>query len=468
MIDNFKTQGATLQSYLKKTIFLSLFFTLLFSFNSLSIQAQSQNLTITVNKVTLRQFFSKIESQTNYKFSFRDALVDQINNVTFQAESQSINQILSKVLDTYGLKYEIEGSNILITSKTISTPNSNEKKRKLQGSIFDKNTGEALIGANIIIKGTSTGTISDYNGNFNLDVNDNSVLTINYIGYKKIEIPVGQNQKIKVQLEDNAFNINEVVVVGYGTSKKMDLTSSISSISAKDLKSQPAVSSETFLQGRAAGVQVASNSGAPGSTVSVKIRGVVSSGNTEPLYVVDGMPMSSGGGDNSFGINSLNPSDIESIQILKDASSAAIYGSRGSNGVVLITTKRGKSGKPTINLETYFGTQNQAHKISVLNKNQYKQYYDMLGPYQIKATSNPDYAVFSDSKLYETLPDIDWQNQIFNSAPTSNVQLSLSGGSENSVFMISVGNTSQDGLVKGSTYNRTNFRINSDHTINKW
>jgi len=468
MIDYLKTQSETTHKHFKRVTFFSLFFAMLFSMNSLSIQAQTQNLSLSVNKVTLRQFFSKIETQSNYKFSFRDVVVDQIDNITYQATNQTINQILSEVLDGYGLKFEIDGSNIVVTSKTVAAPKKNDKNRRLQGSILDKKTGEALIGANIMIKGSNTRTISDYNGNFEIEVNDNSVLAINYIGYSKVEIPVGQSQKLKVQLEDNALNVNEVVVIGYGSAKKVDLTSSISSISAKDLKSQPAVSSEIFLQGRAAGVQVATNTGAPGSTVSVKIRGVVSSGNTDPLYVVDGMPMSSGTGDNSFGINSLNPSDIESIQILKDASSAAIYGSRGSNGVVLITTKRGKSGKPTINLETYYGTQNQAHKISVLNKNQYKQYYDMLGPYQIKASSNAEYGVFTDPALYATLPDIDWQSKIFNTAPTSNVQLSLSGGSESSVFMVSLGNTSQDGLVKGSTYNRTNFRINSDHTINKW
>ena len=362
----------------------------------------------------------------------------------------------------------------MLAQTTTDNKSENSKSSKVRGKVTDKNTGETLIGASVVVKGTTTGTTSDMDGNFTLEIpNDQATLIINYVGYKKIEIPIVKGSDMKILLESNSVTMNEVVVVGYGTSKKLDLTSSISSISAKDLKSMPAVSSESFLQGRATGVQVASNTGAPGSSVSVKIRGVVTTGSSQPLYVVDGMPMASSGGDNSFGINSLNPSDIESIQILKDASSAAIYGSRGSNGVILITTKRGKSGKPTVTLSTYYGTQTQAHKISVLNKDQYKQYYDMLGIYKHANKANTydnikPYDAFNDPTLFAALPNVDWQNEIFTSAPTSNVQLSMAGGTDNSAFMISVGNTSQNGMVAGSDYNRTNLRINSDHTINKW
>lgn len=432
--------------------------------SSMNVNAQSGTLDLTVTKVSLRQLFDKIESQSNYKFSYRDILVDDASNITLQVSKATINDILNKVLPARGLKHEIEGTNIVITKKAV-TKSLNTEKKKLQGVINDKNKNEPLIGATILIKGTKNGTITDLDGKFNLDVDEDAVLVINYIGYKKVEIPVRNTTNIIVQLEENSISINEVVVVGYGTQKKLDLTSSISTISASDMKNVVASSSESMLQGRAAGIQVSTNSGAPGSTVSVKIRGVVTTGNAEPLYVVDGMPMSSGGGDNKFGMNSINPSDIESVQILKDASSAAIYGSRGSNGVVLITTKRGKSGKPTINLESYYGMQYQANRISVLNKDQYKQYYDALGIY--KPTSS-NFSDFNDPAFFAALPNFDWQNEIFTPAPTSNLQLSVSGGNENSVFMISAGNTSQNGLVTGSDFNRTNFRINSDHTINKW
>ena len=268
-----------------------------------------------------------------------------------------------------------------------------------------------------------------------------------------------------IALAESVIGLNEVAIIGYGTQKKQDFTSAISSISGKDIKGIPTISTDALLQGKAAGVQVMTNTGAPGSSVSVKIRGIVTTGDAQPLYVVDGMPMASGRGDNYFGINSLNPGDIESIQILKDASSAAIYGSRGSNGVVLITTKRGKTGKPRISFDSYYGVQSQANRIDVLNKDQYKQYYELLRPYRKRTADYPD---FEDSTLFAALPNFDWQKEIFANAPTSNVQLSVSGGNENSVYLISVGNTTQAGLVNRSDYNRTNFRINSDHTITKW
>ena len=337
---------------------------------------------------------------------------------------------------------------------------------KIHGTVTDKKTGESVIGATVLVKGTSNGTISDVNGNYNLTVPDNeAIIVYSYVGYKTVEIPANGSSAMNIKLEENVQEMEDVVVIGYGTQKRQDLSSAISTISSKDIKDVPAMTTDALLQGKAAGVQVMTNTGAPGSPVSVKIRGVVTTGNSQPLYVVDGMPMASGTGDNAFGINSLNPGDIESIQILKDASSAAIYGSRGSNGVVLITTKRGKSGKPSITLESFYGIQSQAKRMAVLNKDQYKQYYDLLSPYRAKAAN---YADYEDPVLFTALPNFDWQNEIFTPAPTSNIQLSLSGGNENSVFMISVGNSSQAGMVSGSDYNRTNFRINSDHTITKW
>lgn len=338
----------------------------------------------------------------------------------------------------------------------------NAQEINVQGQITDTE-GDPLIGVTVIIKGTNTGTITDNNGRYSLDnVSADATLVFSYVGFLSEEIPVEGRTVIDLVLMPDIKMLDELIVVGYGTQKKLDLTSAISSIDVDDLNSTPAINTETFIQGRTAGVFVASNTGAPGSSVSVKVRGVVTTGNSEPLYVVDGMPMASGGGDNKFGINSLNPNDIESIQILKDASSAAIYGSRGSNGVVLITTKRGKKGKPTINLNAYYGIQEQPRRIDVLDKQQYKQYYDLLG------NAGPDYESFNDPELFEQLPDFDWQNEIFSMAPTSNLQFSISGGNENSTYMMSIGNNQQDGMVKGSDYNRSNFRINSDHNITKW
>jgi len=337
------------------------------------------------------------------------------------------------------------------------------QKPKVTGKVTDKKTGETIIGATVLVKGTSIGTITDLNGAFALDIPDeNSIIAVSYVGYVTLEKPADCNAPMLFELVENLLDLEEVVVVGYGTQKKLDLTSAISTISVNNMKSTPTINTETFMQGRAAGVMVAANTGAPGSTVTVKIRGVVTTGNSDPLYIVDGIPMAEGGVDNKFGINSLNPYDIESIQILKDASSAAIYGSRASNGVVLITTKRGKEGKMSFNLESYYGMQYQARRIDVLNKAQFKQYYDMLGQFA------PRYDDFDDPAKFAELPDFDWQKEIFTPAPTSNIQFSVSGGNEKSVFMISLGNNAVSGLVKNSNFNRSNLRINSDHKINKW
>lgn len=344
-----------------------------------------------------------------------------------------------------------------------------------KGVVKDKKSGEPIIGANIVVKGTTNGTITDIDGNFTLNLpTANAMLIVKYVGYVDVQLPANPSTELIVQLSENVQQIEELVVVGYGVQKKMDVTASISSISTKDLKGISVTSSESLLQGRAAGISVANNSGAPGSSVSVKIRGVVTTGDAEPLYVVDGMPMASGGADNKFGLNSLNPNDIESIQILKDASSAAIYGSRGSNGVVLITTKRGKSGKPTISLESFYGTQTLTNRIDVLNKEQYRQYYKMLpDAYKPANTPNPYDGIapldaLNDDAQFAALPDVNWQDIIFQSAPTSNLQLSVSGGNDNSKFMLSFGNSATKGIVKGSEFTRSNFRINSDHSITKW
>lgn len=332
----------------------------------------------------------------------------------------------------------------------------------IRGTITDKKSGDPIVGATIMIEGTSTGTVSDMEGNFSLKVSKEKVrILISYIGYEPVTVEANINSPLNLALDESIIDMSEVIVVGYGTQKKLDVSSAISSISSKDLRSSPTISTDALLQGRAAGVQVMTNTGAPGSTVSVKIRGIVTTGNSEPLFVVDGMPMGSGGGDNKFGINSLNPNDIESVQILKDASSAAIYGSRGSNGVVLITTKRGKSGKPVINFESYYGWQTLAKKIDVLDKAQFKQYYDMLDRGVV------DHETLNDSAQFANLPDVDWQDEIFDVAPMYNAQLSVSGGGENSKFMMSIGSTKQNGLVGNSDYSRLNFRLNSDHSITK-
>jgi len=332
----------------------------------------------------------------------------------------------------------------------------------VRGTITDE-FDQPLIGVNIVEKGTTNGAVTDLDGNYTINVSGPDVtLEFSSIGYLSEQVAVDGQSVINMNMVPSMEELSEVVVVGYGTQKKADLTSAISTVSTETIQETPLSNTQSLLQGKASGVKVMANSGSPGSSVNVTIRGNLSLGEAQPLYVVDGIPMSSAGGgaDNGFGINSLNPNDIESIQILKDASAQAIYGSRGSNGVILITTKRGKAGEMKVNLNAYYGIQTLARKIDVLDKAQYREYNLIV--------DNDEDTDLHDPEAYAQLPDYDWQDEIFDNSPISNVQLSISGGDENSNYMMSISNNAQTGMVNTSGYNRTNFRLNSDHQVRNW
>lgn len=328
----------------------------------------------------------------------------------------------------------------------------------VSGNITDEN-GEPLIGANVVEKGTNHGTVTDVNGNYNLDLSDpDAVLVFSYVGYLKEEVPIEGKSELNITLIPDLMELESVVVVGYGTVKKSDLTGSVEVVESEDIKNVPVMSSEQVLQGRASGVFVAASNGSPGSQISVRIRGVGTPNNTDPLYVVDGMPIKDGTfgkNDNPSGINFLNPNDIESIQILKDASATAIYGTRGANGVIIITTKKGQSGKPQVNFTSYYGVQQLPKKLDLLDGPEFARLHnDMFGE------------VFNEDSI-QFLPTTDWQDQIFVKAPTYNSQLSVSGGNENSNYYVSFNRYSQDGIVKNSHFKRNSFRINTEHKVNK-
>jgi len=331
----------------------------------------------------------------------------------------------------------------------------------VKGTIKE-NSGAPLIGATVMIKGTVIGTVSDLEGKYILmNVPEGKALVVySMIGYKTITQEIDGNATIDIKMEEDVQSLDELVVVGYGTVKKNDLTGSITTVSTKDLKNTSILSADQAIQGRATGVLVVNNSGAPGSPVSIKIRGIGSFGNTDPLYIVDGMPVkdaSFGKDDNPSGINYLNPNDIESIQVLKDASSAAIYGTRGANGVILITTKRGKSGKMRVDIDNYLGVQSLARNVDVLDAQQYAQLYN-----EVKIDN------LFDSSGIPGLNTTNWINEITRKAIVYNNQVSISGGSSETNYFLSVNNYNQQGIVKGSGYNRQSIRLNTDSQVNKW
>lgn len=315
--------------------------------------------------------------------------------------------------------------------------------------------GEGIPGANVVVKGTTTGTATDGQGNFSLNAPANGTLVISSLGFTSQEVNIGGRSQLTVTLVEDQKALEEVVVVGYGTQRKSDVTGSLSSVTSKEIKSVPVTGVGQALQGRAAGVQVTQASNAPGGGVTIRIRGgnSINAGN-EPLYVIDGFPVYNESGAN------LNPNDIESMEILKDASATAIYGSRGANGVVLITTKRGKTGQNLIEFESYYGVQQVRKKLPMLNATQYAE---LVNEANVNAGRAP---VFTQDQIAGFGVGTNWQDEIFRDAPIQNYQLTASGGNEKSRYAVSGNFLEQQGIIMNSKYDRASFRFNFDHKIN--
>jgi TonB-dependent starch-binding outer membrane protein SusC len=351
----------------------------------------------------------------------------------------------------------------------------------IKGNIVSEN-GEPMPGVSIRLKGTQNGTSSDLNGHYDLrasEKSDNSVLLFSMIGYKTTEISLRGRSSINVTLSPDVKSLGEVVVVGYGTQQRKDLTGSVTSISMEDIKNIPITGIDQAMQGKASGVIVNNNSGQPGASVSVRIRGITSvTSSNEPLYVIDGIPFSGdgsisrsqsfdefgggGGQTNQSVLASLNPNDIATIDILKDASATAIYGARASNGVVIITTKRGKANESKISYDSYFGFQEVTKKLSVLNLREYAEYQNQIR----KENSLSPIAEFINPQILGN--GTDWQNGIFRKGAIQSHQLSFSGGKDKTQFYISGGYFKQDGIVVGSNFDRYSVRVNLDNQIKKW
>jgi len=323
----------------------------------------------------------------------------------------------------------------------------------LTGRVTDEN-GNGLPGVSILLKGTQRGTTTDRDGNFSIDVPDaNSILVFSFVGYVTQEIIVGSHSHLEISLEADEKSLDEVVVVGYGVVKKSDLSGSVSSIKSEEINAFPAANVMQALSGRASGVQVKQNTGAPGAAVSVRIRGTNSiQGSNEPLYVIDGFPVS---GQPLV----LNNSDIESIEILKDASAVAIYGSRGANGVVMITTKSGKEGKMRVDYESSYGVQKLRKKIDLMNAQEYATFYNIL------AANEGVSPYFTQDEINRMGEGFDWQDFVYRSAPIQNHSLNISGGNARTQFSVSGSYFGQEGIIRGSDYNRYSLRTNINHSI---
>lgn len=341
-------------------------------------------------------------------------------------------------------------------------------EKSVKGKVVDENNA-SLPGVNVLIKNSQIGTITDADGGFILNIPDenrNGNLVFSFVGYKHLEVAIGHKEQFSIKLEPEESNLEELVVIGYGTQKKSDLTGSVASVSQIALK-QPISSFDRALQGAVAGVQVTQASGQPGSAVSIRVRGGNSiNGGNEPLYVIDGFPIYNNNGDASSGVTagpsinalaSLNPSDIESIDVLKDASATAIYGSRGANGVVIITTKKGKSGQNTLSYDAYYGTQQVIKTVPVLTSA--RQWGELKNEARVNAGKTPYY---TEEQLNELKGGTDWQKEAFRNAPVQNHQLTMTGGDSKTRYAISGNYFNQEGILKHTGFDRYSFRLNLD------
>ncbi|MFO7823494.1 MAG: SusC/RagA family TonB-linked outer membrane protein, partial [Cyclobacterium sp.] len=365
-------------------------------------------------------------------------------------------------LTASGLSINNGGTNVLsnnISPHFINLPGSGEAPMPLHvdiqisGTVTDEN-GAPLPGASITVLGTSSGTVTDIDGNYSITVPEEADLVFSYIGYESKTVAVGTQTTIDITLLQDASSLDEVVVVGYGTVKKSDLTGSVSSIQADKLNTDSQGSVEQIIQGRLPGVQVTQASARPGGNFSIRIRGSnsITAGN-EPLYVIDGLP-----GANPE--NSLNPSDIKSIEVLKDASATSIYGARGSNGVVLITTKNGKQNSPlTISYNATTSIQSATKTLDMMNAQQYMSFYNDV--YSDRGLE----PIFSQNDFTSIGAGTNWQNEIFRSAPIQEHRLSFSGGSEDTQYYLSLNAFDQDGIVISSGFKRFSGRINLTHSV---
>lgn len=430
--------------------FLRLFLSLSLGLGVLSVNAQTVSKTF--SNEPLKNVLKEVENQTGLSVVYKKNEVNENTWVTVTFRDATLDKVLSEILGDE-LTWVVQDKMIVIKKRESS--NIGQKQvNEIKGHVVDV-TGEPIIGANVVVKGTTNGVITDLEGNYILNnVPDNAIIMISYIGYQSIELEVNSKKLAKVVLKEDSEVLDEVVVIGYGAQKKSVVTASIAKVSSDDLAFTSPVRIDNALKGLAAGVQVITQNGQPGSAARIRVRGTGTINNSDPLYIVDGMPLPGG-------IDNINPADIASIEVLKDAASAAVYGSRAANGVVLVTTKKGSMGKAHVTYDFSFGWQSAWHKRKMLNASQYATLMNEAAEYA------------GESPVFETTDlgvGTDWQDVLFNDgAPVQNHQLSVSGSSERVNYYFSAGYYNQEGIIGGnydkSNYERLTFRSNTLFTL---
>ncbi len=448
----------------------------------------SQTVTLQAKGRSLQKVFELIEKQTGYWVIYNDQLIASAKPVSIEARDMPLTAFLDHVLSPRSLMYAIEGTNILIMAAEDATKGSQTTLTKadvgkallqqtVYGTVKDEQ-GTSLEGVTVTVKGTSIATTTTANGQFQLTVEDtNRILVFTAVGFESLEMPVSGRTNLNVVLQAAMGNLDEVIVVGYGTQQKRDLTGAVAGVKMDiEMSSRPMVEFGQALYGKIPGVQVISANGRPGTSSTVQVRGINSiSAGSSPLIVVDGMPLS------SYDLNMVNSADIESIDILKDAASASIYGSRGANGVILVTTKKGKSGTSRVTVGYASSLQQVINKVDMMNSAEYAQAAidaaqngwiasggDPNAPNTIEARGHYKYTWPAAFEHPESLPNTDWQDVVFRTAPMQKIDLNVTGGNERTTYLLSGAFIDQEGIVITSGYKKYALNIKVHSKLTDW
>ncbi len=449
-----------------------------------SPSAVAQTVKYSAKKVPIENVFKSVEEQTGYMFFYNQLVLQQSREVTIHAEQVPLLSFLALLFKDQPLKYSIENKAIIVSRKSIVSYASGPVEVvhqqpafiPVKGQVYGDD-GTPLAGASIMIKGKPGAVVSDESGSFTIEAERGEVLVLSYVGYDTKEVKIERAGALTVNLVQNASAINNVVVVGYGTQSKRAVTGAVTSIGFDKFKDRSFSNVTQSLAGQVAGVNISQAQGAPGVSPIIRIRGVNSiTAGSNPLFVIDGVPLE------NFNLNMINPQDIESVEVLKDASSAAIYGSRGSSGVIIVTTKLGKPGKVNINASFEYGIQEVTRKMEMMDAQQWIQYYitaknnswvDLGGgrkatdPNSLRAGASTDYVIPEEflNNPGQFGKGTDWQDVMYRVAPLKNAQLSVSGGTNNTQYLFSAGYLDQEAILDANYYKRLSLRSNIKQSI---
>ncbi len=479
---------------------------------SATVYSQATKFSFNIEAMQVVDVLKDIQDKSDFRFFYQREQVDVTRKVDLKVSDVSVEAILDELFKDQEITYNVMENNLIVIAP--KTENfafiGSQQQKKVNGKVTDS-SGALLPGVTVVVKGYTTGIITDAEGSFNFLIpNDAKVLVFSFVGMKSQEIPIGTKTTFNVTLVEQNTELSEIIAIGYGTQKKKDVSTSIASVSMENLKDKPVANFSQAMSGQMAGVRILNSNNAPGGGSTIRIRGVNSINATnDPLVVIDGFPLKEGFDKTENPLNSINTSDIESIEVLKDASSSAIYGAQAANGVILITTKKGKLGKPTININLSTGYERMIHKMDALSKTDFLRFMEdsRAQAYIVEdpnfGTNNPNAKLWSWSddnatriynwthfssnagpmapgntlynrwitvspETYAQPYDTNWQNVATQLGKVQDFQLSTTGGTENMKYMVSGAYYNQDGIVKEAGYKRFSFRANIELKVNNW